>query len=867
MRQVRWQQSNVSGPLLILRILSVLLLALPLSAFGQDVPYLVRDLPGLTIHDSMPYGQQSFWANTGNITWFTALTASGGREIFKTDGTSAGTVQVTHGVGVPESKYVGPFLGIVNGKLIYGGVDGSGDAYAQALYALDTNGGDPVLLHRIQLAYLTNGIVRDSKLFFSARPDTSTDHELWVTDGTPTATVPIDLLPGDQGAFNGSPDTRLYSAGRWMYFFGTTPQGTGLHRTDGTAENTLFLRPFPKNIYATLYMRVATLADRLIVSFGESATQMELWATDGSTAGTIQIATTRLFLPIGVVGGQLLFDSDGIWTTDGTQAGTHPSEIVKSFSALGGLGNSGGGRVSGNRLFFIRNGWVYVTDGTAAGTHSPFIARGNLSWPVPGFIIGNFYYFGSDDGVHGVELWRTDGTATEMVADINPGPRNSIDNDAGFARPDGTALFAATNYNTGREPWITDGTAAGTHILQNIAADDPLNGSSPEQLRAAGSELFFAAHLTSGPAIGMSDGTSAGTSAAPVDYRWSIGAVGAGNGHYFFGNDVDGFYASDGTSAGTTRIYNFISYGSFEPLPNGLAFLDHSDLWFSDGTIAGTRRLRSFDPTAYLYMFRGSSVAWIAIGTELWKTDGSDAGTVRIPLNPAPTDPIYDVIEAGSRVYFLEESSSTHNSRLWRADTDGANTTMVRELATYRFVGATAHMVYFTGGGGKVYRTDGTESGTIELPAELPSGYDRLCRGGISAAVGDTLFFISSNQNYYVPVLKLWRSDGTVAGTTALQVMSPPPATDDDCRSLVARGDNVYYSGYDADHGWELWQSDGTAAGTQLTADIYPGPQSSSPLELTLAGNRIFFSADSPNIGSELWALAPQVIRHRAVRP
>jgi ELWxxDGT repeat protein len=866
MRQVRWRQSEVSGPLLILRILWVFLLALPLSAFGQDVPYLVRDLPGLTIHDSMPYGQTSFWANTGNITWFTAMTASGGREIFKTDGTSAGTVQVTHGVGVPESKYNGPFLGVVNGKLIYGGLDGSGDIYGQGIYALDTNGGDPVLLHRIQLAYLTNGVVRDGKLFFSARSDTTTKHELWVTEGTPAATVTIELLPGEQGPFNGSPDTRLYSAGPWMYFLGTTPQGTGLHRTDGTADTTVIVLPFPKNIIAS-WTRVAPLGDRLLVAFANTAVQAQLWTTDGTTAGTIQIATTTSFRPIGAVGGQLLFESDGVWTTDGTTAGTHPSEIVKTSSSLGGLGNSGGGQLVGNRLFFIRNGWVYVTDGTAAGTHSTFLTRpGNISSPVQGFSIGNFYYFRNDDGVHGVELWRTDGTTTAMVADINPGPRNGLDNDAGFVRPDGTALFAATNYTSGREPWITDGTAAGTHILQNIAADDPLNGSSPAQLRATGSELFFTAHLTAGPAIGMSDGTSAGTSAALVDYRWSIGAVGAANGHYFFGNNVDGFYASDGTSAGTTKIYaSFIGYGSFEPLPNGLAFIDHGDLWFSDGTIAGTRRLRSFDPTAYPNMFPGTSVAWISIGTELWKTDGSDAGTVRIPLNPAPTNPIYDVIEAGSRVYFLEESTSTHTTRLWRTDRDGANTTMVRELSIYRFVLATAHMVYFTDGG-KVYRTDGTANGTIELPAELPAGYNRLCVGGISAAVGDTLFFISSTGSYYAPVLKLWRSDGTVAGTAPLQVMSSPQTTDDSCHSLVARGDNVYYTGYDADHGWELWQSDGTMAGTHLTADIYPGPESSLPLELTLAGSRPFFSANSPNIGRELWALGPQITRHRAVR-
>src|SRR5207253_11405232 len=88
--------------------------------------YVVRDLPGLTVHDSMPYGR-AFWTNAGNTTWFIALTPSKSVEIFKTDGTSAGTVQVTHGNGVPESRFLGPYLGTVGGKIVYGGRDAGGD--------------------------------------------------------------------------------------------------------------------------------------------------------------------------------------------------------------------------------------------------------------------------------------------------------------------------------------------------------------------------------------------------------------------------------------------------------------------------------------------------------------------------------------------------------------------------------------------------------------------------------------------------------------------------------------------------------------------------------------------------------------------
>ena len=183
------------------------------SSFADEVPYLVRDLPGLTIHDSIP-SAAPFWTNIGNTTWFIASPASNSLEIFKSDGTTAGTLQVTHGNGVPESRFLGPFLGAISGKLVYGGRDAGGEG----VFALDTvAGGDPVLLGRFQLNSLTNGIVRGDTLYFSARA-ASGELELWRTVGTPDGTAKIDLLPGDGGAFDGSRDTRLYAAGPWMFF-------------------------------------------------------------------------------------------------------------------------------------------------------------------------------------------------------------------------------------------------------------------------------------------------------------------------------------------------------------------------------------------------------------------------------------------------------------------------------------------------------------------------------------------------------------------------------------------------------------------------------------------------------------------------
>ena len=133
--------------------------------------------------------------------------------------------------------------------------------------------------------------------------------------------------------------------------------------------------------------------------------------------------------------GELYFGAnDGVhglelWKTDGTEDGTVLAADLNpgpNGSALFSL------RASGDRLYFSESSFapdspatVYSTDGTASGTRPlrQFVAastgcyfEGCFGWPPGDFVsLGGLTYFIASDGISGLELWRTDGTAPEQL--------------------------------------------------------------------------------------------------------------------------------------------------------------------------------------------------------------------------------------------------------------------------------------------------------------------------------------------------------------------------------------------------------------------------------------------------------------------
>ena len=848
---------------------------------------IVRDInPGAV--GSVP----EYLTDVNGTLFFSAYTDSYGEELWKTDGTAAGTVQVKDiyadffsvSSNVNGLSSHPEFLCNVNGTLFFTAVNLGNVGFGGELWKSDGTAAGTVMvkdIHPTTGSSIKNLINYNGTLLFTAFEPLS-GAELWKSDGTAGGTVLVaDILPGTASS---DPDHLIIESGI-LYFNANAGSNSELWRSDATLAGTFMVADINPTASSAPDDLTPTGAGIFYFIADNGSLGRELWKSDGTQAGTVLVKD--IFPGVSASNPQELFYANNslflsatsaaegfeLWKSDGTDAGTvlvkdiYPgtsSSLPRQYGALG--------PEVFFRAFDAGGSELWKSDGTLTGTVKvKEINSGAASGtpaPTPLAVINNLLIFFADNGSTGRELWRSDGSTagTVLLKNIrhdNEGALEGLTNLGSCVNSNGKLFFGTRNNLR-----ISDGTFAGTTTLKGYVSGQS-GVTMPEELINVGGIVYCSFFgNTNGYELWKSNGTPAGTIMVKDIFVGSSPGRPTNltnvNGVLYF-SAADGtsgreLWKSDGTDAGTMLVKD-IKTGFASSNPEALINLNGILLFVAETS---------------------------AEGKELWRSDGTAAGTYMVKailpgtasgLVPSPSAKL---VKMGNSIYF-GASDNLSNYELWQSDGTFAGTGLAANINTTPNSGSNPE--HLTVVGNKIFLSAFVNREPNELDQELfvyYSGNAFLTRDifpGIKGSAPDN--FTEVNGNLYFTAfspaggLEVWKSDGSLGGTVMVQDIVPGPADgtaetprlptfDPSPRpdKMVNMNGMLYFRGYSPEAGLELWRLNGMGPVPQniaMVGDIFPGPQSSAPLKLNNINGKLFFGADNGVVGKELFVYDPTV--------
>lgn len=149
------------------------------------------------------------------------------------------------------------------------------------------------------------------------------------------------------------------------------------------------------------------------------------------------------------------------------------------------------------------------------------------------------------------------------------------------------------------------------------------------------------------------------------------------------------------------------------------------------------------------------------------------------------------------------------------------------------------------GYGNELWRSDGTANGGPSwspISPRAPSRRPRAtsARSARSCSSRSTFPVWAANRGARTARRKAFCLGDLMPGTSPSNVVSP-----------VVFGSRVFFAANSPGSGNEVWTTDGSIAGTRLFTEIIPGIGGSDPRELVVAGARIYLSANHTSSGPE----------------
>jgi ELWxxDGT repeat protein len=211
---------------------------------------------------------------------------------------------------------------------------------------------------------------------------------------------------------------------------------------------------------------------------------------------------------------------------------------------------------------------------------------------------------------------------------------------------------------------------------------------------------------------------------------------------------------------------------------------------------------------------------------------------------------------------FFAADNGTQGMELWKSDGTGAGTALVKELVPgsdggypYGLIGVGSTLFFAAGdgiNGTELWKSDGTSAGTT-MVKDIWAGSGDSYPFSLKS-VGGELYFSADNGTKGD---ELWKSDGTSSGTTMVKDIWPgiQSGAAGNFAKMINR---LLFTGNDGISGYTTWESDGSAAGTKIASIGAPG----SMLELAETDTIIFASISATDVGRELW-----VVNYSSVLP
>lgn len=731
-------------------------------------------------HGSLDNSILNNFTTVGTSLYFVVTAGFGGSSLWTSDGTKAGTFEVTNleiANGPAEFD-----LADVNGTLYFydyhSEFSPTGVTVNARLWRTQTTGFE--LVASIPSGSLSELTDVDGVLYFAMwGAGTASDISLWKSDGTADGTVLVKAIDQRNYSSGGMPQDFTVVQGILYFTADDEVHGKELWRSDGTTDGTYMLRDTYPNYsggFADSPAHLVNLNESLYFMARSPQQDMAMWKSDGTTIGTNVISA---------------FNQSAVFVAVTTPTNRPANDILYFVTDDGETGLS-----------------LWKSDGSSQNTRLA-LATGIPSLGITQSTMqGSEWFFVPSDGLNTSSLWLTDGTAngTRLIMGTVPG---RVESTSGWSHVGNLMAYQSAMYFTaddgihGDELWVSHGTPESTHLFADLATGR--YSASPRNLTISGGLLYFTTH--EGTKLWRSDGTEGGT--------------------YDFSSSIASSLRSKFTNL--TDVDGSLFFLSTDP-----DFLQTS-LWKSDGTLHRTEQVKQLHfPTPYdfdssqrrpanefaddFFAFAGAlyfSTEDGIHGRELWRSDGTSEGTAMVQdinrefgVHPYLKSYPRDFVDLNSVLYFTADDG-VHGRELWTSDGSRDGTYMVANIRNDSF---------------QQYRSSNPSS-LIELQNKL---YFAATDGGFEGQLDSTGHGV-----------ELWRSDGTSPGTERVKDIYPGAwaATP---RELMPVNSAFYFSADDGTHGRSLWISDGTLGGTSRFTDVN-GLTWSHPHNLAAGSGKLFF--------------------------